>query len=401
MSESTAAPWALAWESAHKEATASPVILLQGHHVYLAPGNPITLSLQPGLVTATITPRHSEPVRTGIRIAQLTEDEQRALAGALTQSHRNALLSGQLPAELTDPAHTGGIRIAPAAGQLSFVCTCRQAPCRHTAALGHAVTRRLRTAPPILMTLRGLAQRNVTRLLTDPGSAPAQAAASGPPRSQVAAHHAYLQWATGTSAPAGDEWAHDGELESSVFAAMELPDPPAPAPSLQRLRSLAADAADQARRLLTDGTMPELDPVTDAVRLAASLPTSEGTEAVAHRLGMEPQALRRLLHTHALAGTAGVRATLQPHQADPRVLQEAAAAISPLRPDPTAPLLISDHRITDTTADIQLRQGTDGRWYAFSGTSHDWHLIAPPADEPADAYRGALTALDGRGRPGH
>ncbi|MEV1179579.1 hypothetical protein, partial [Nonomuraea sp. NPDC049784] len=93
-------------------------------------------------------------------------------------------------------------------------------------------------------------------------------------------------------------------------------------PSLQLLRHLATEAARQAQQLLTDGTLLETDPIIDAVRLTASLPTSlptgERAEIVAHRLDMEPQAFRRLLKTYALAGAPGVRATRHPYPDDPQ-----------------------------------------------------------------------------------
>ncbi|MFD8562808.1 hypothetical protein ACWDOR_33380 [Streptosporangium canum] len=140
------------------------------------------------------------------------------------------------------------------------------------------------------------------------------------------------------------------------------------------------------------------DPVTDAVRLTASLPGGERAENVAYRLGMEPQAFRRLLKTYALAGAPGVRAARHPYPDDPQVLQQ-AAAINPLRPDSAAPPATADNRVTDPTADIEIRHGEDGRWYPFAATGHDWQLIALPCDDPASAYQNALAALHARTRP--
>ncbi|MFF0250172.1 hypothetical protein [Streptosporangium sandarakinum] len=88
-----------------------------------------------------------------------------------------------------------------------------------------------------------------------------------------------------------------------------------------------------------------------------------------------------------------------PYPDDPQVLQQAAAAINPLRPDATTALIIADNRITDPTADIEIRHGYDGRWYPFAAAGHDWQLIALPSDDPVGAYQNALTALHARTRP--
>jgi hypothetical protein len=192
------------------------------------------------------------------------------------------------------------------------------------------------------------------------------------------------------------EAAVGSDASRTMFAGMELPEPPAPAPSLKQLRHLVTQAARQARQLLVESTMPETDPVADAVHLTASLPAAERAEDVAHRLDMEPPAFRRLLETHALAGAPGVHATRHLYADDPQVLQQAAAAVNPLRPDTSVPLATADNRVTDSTADIEIRHSQDGRWYPFAATGHDWQLIALPADDPASAYQNALTALHDR-----
>ncbi|MEU4233318.1 hypothetical protein AB0F17_54310 [Nonomuraea sp. NPDC026600] len=405
----TTSPWALAWEMTHKQATGSPATLLQGYNIYLAGGVPASLDSQPGQISAVITPRHGEPTRATIHIVPLTREEQQALAAALTRSrHKGALLKGQLPAALADPAHTGDVPIAPSAAQMTFACDCQQAPCQHTAALGHAVAQRLHTSPSLMTTLRGLPHRHLIALLQAPYPTAAAAApekhdrSRTPPRPAgpyIAAHQAYQNWDNSAPPLPSREAAAGGDASTASFAAMELPEPPAPAPSLQMLRHLATEAARQAQQLLTDDTLLETDPVTDAVRLTASLPTGERAEIVAHRLDMEPQAFRRLLKTYALAGAPGLHATRHPYPDDPQVLQQAAAAIAPLRPDSAAPLTTADNRVTDPTADLEIRHGHDGRWYPFAAAGHDWQLIALPHDDPASAYQNALTALHARTRP--
>ncbi|WP_433358849.1 hypothetical protein [Streptosporangium sp. CA-115845] len=402
-------PWALAWETAHNQATASPATLLLGYTIYQAGGVPAGLDSQPGQISTLITPRHGEPARATIRIAPLSEEEQQALAAALTRSrHKGALLKGQLPAELADPAHTGDVPLAPGAAQVRFACDCRQAPCQHTAALGHALTQRLNANPSLLMTLRGLPHRHLIGLLQAPDPAAVAAPEKHdrpriPPRPAgpyIAAHQAYRNWDDSAPPLPAREVAAVGDASAASFAAMGLPEPPAPAPSLQLLGHLVTEAARQAQQLLAEGTLLETDPVADAVRLTASLPAGKRAENVAYRLDMEPQAFHRLLKTYALAGAPGVRATLHLYPDDPQILQQAAAAINPLRPEAAAALAIADNRVTDPSADIEIRHGhDDGRWYPFAATGHDWQLIALSSDDPAGAYHNALTALYARTRP--
>ncbi|WP_283132953.1 hypothetical protein [Rhizohabitans arisaemae] len=407
-------PWALVWAVAHKQATRSDVILQQGHTIHAGGGVPAALSTEPGQVSAEVTPRHAEPVRAVIRIALLSPDEQQIIAAALAAGpHKPALLKGQRPAALTDPAHTGDIPIAPRAEHLSFACDCGQAPCRHTAALGHALTQRLQANPSLMTTLRGLPHRHLTGLLQAPAPAapatPAQhdkpCTPTRPPRPagpHVAAHQAYRGY--DPSVPPQPVPARETAVDSSdgarsaQFADAELPEPPAPAPPLRLLSHLTAEAARQAQQVLDDGALFETDPVADAVRLIASLPAAERAEIVAYRLDMELHTLRSLVAAYDLAGTPGIHAARHLYPDDPQVLQQAAAAIAPLRPDPAVPLSIADNHVTDPAAGIEIRHGQDSRWYPFATAGHDWQLVASASDDPHSAYQSALTALRTRPR---
>ncbi|WP_405639086.1 hypothetical protein [Streptomyces uncialis] len=401
MPDPAPSPWTLAWEMAHKQATGSPATLVQGYNIHLAGGAPSHLDSQPGQISAVITPRHGEPARATINITTLTTEEQQTLAAALTRTrHHEALLKGRLPTALADPARTGDVTIAPSPTQLTFACDCQQAPCQHTAALGHAVTRRLHTTPTLLTTLRGLTHRHLTDLLQTPDPAAATPGKRNrpntPPRPAgpyITAHQAYQQHAGNTPTAPAPPSTEDSDRHTHTFAAMELPEPPPPAPPLNRLRHLATEAARQAQQLLTEGTTLETDPVADTIRLITSLPAGTRTEDAAHRLDMDPPALRRLLEAHALAGTPGVDATRHTYPDDPHALQQAAATINPLRPANTKPLITADNHITDSAADIQIRHGQDGKWYPFAASGHDWQLIAHPTYDPASAYHNALTEL--------
>ena len=174
--------------------------------------------------------------------------------------------------------------------------------------------------------------------------------------------------------------------------------PPPQGTDLDRLRHLAAEAARQAGAVLADGTALESDLVTDAVRRPTALAPGQRTEDTAYRLGIESPVLRRLLSAYGHGGAPVVHTALHPQPAPPGALGAAVKAITSLRPSSRTPLATHANQITDTALGIALRYGTDARWYPFGASEQDWECLAPPADNPAAAYRAALTARRSRAR---
>ncbi|MGP3951173.1 hypothetical protein [Streptomyces sp. 7N604] len=399
------AAWADTFEHAHKQATSSHTVLLQGYAVHLS-GDLGPLDVTQGQASALVTPRHGEPCQAVIHIIALSEAEQDTLTDALAASrHRDAVLGGNLPPALLRPEATGDVTLAPAPEQISFTCACRQAPCQHTAALGHALAQHLRAHPAAWLTLRGLpSNRLATRLRRPaPRSTPSPASsapvkdtpAAAPSRAYLSAHQAYQ--AQPASMPKGPTIA-DGESAQPLLHHPDLAPPPPQAPSLDQLRRLTAEAARQAAALLADGTSLESDPVTDAVRHTANLPPGRRTDDTAYRLGLEPPVLRSLLTAHSYGGTPAVHTALHPQPAPADVLNAAVKAITPLRPASRIPLAARGNQITDPALGIALRFGPDARWYPFSASEQDWECLAAPATDPATAYRAALAAKRSRAR---
>ncbi|MFI6396220.1 hypothetical protein [Nonomuraea sp. NPDC050540] len=376
-------PWALAWVLAFQQATRSDAVLQQGHSIHAADGAPAVLNSSPGRVSAEISPHHTAPARATIHITLLNLAEQQIIAAALADGPlRAAVLKGQRPAALADPAHTGGIPLVPRAKDLSFACECAQAPCQHTAALGHALTERLQANPALMMSLRGLSHRQLTGLLqAQPTAAPATPLPLPPQNDQprtpertvrplrpagphIVAHQAFQSYdpAAGPRPMTPREpVATDGDgsvMEAARFSDVELPEPPSSAPPLRLLRHLIMQAAHQARQLLDDGYPLELDPVVDAVRLLASLPAAERDDMVAYRLGLEPHTLRSLVTAYDLAGAPGVHATRNRDPDDPQILRRPADAVTPLSPDPTVPSATGDSRVTGPAAGVEGRPGS-------------------------------------------
>ncbi|MEE1823764.1 hypothetical protein PUR61_16425 [Streptomyces sp. BE20] len=382
-------PWAQTWQQAVQPTAAHRNAFLQGSVVHLA-DEVSGLDLALGTATALVTAHQDEPARARLDLAPFTTDEQAVLGAALAAGpHREPLLAGHLPAALTDSDHTGGVAITPHPGHFAFACSCGQAPCRHTAALAHAVTDRLNTDPMLLLVLRGLPQQRLAQLLHDhaPGVRPKRLRQF---TAFVPAHQAFQ--ARPAAPPSGRAAAAPVPEAAAVFADAPLTEPPHPAPPLAQLRHLTALAAVQARHLLEGRTTLDNDPVCDAVRTAADLPGAPKVPDLAHRLGLEPEELRLLLAAHEVAGAAGVRAARARFPADPALRERAEQAIGPLRPSSRTPLTVEGNRITDTPVGVQIRVDADGSWYPFTAADGDWRLAGPAARDAAGAYRDALAS---------
>ncbi|WP_033818352.1 hypothetical protein [Kitasatospora sp. MBT63] len=382
-------PWAQAWQLAAQQAAAHQHTFLQASAIHLA-GGVGDLNLAAGRATGLVTAHQDEPARAQLDLVPFTADEQATLAAALAAGpHRELLLAGHLPAALTDSDHTGGINIAPDPGHFTWDCSCGQAPCRHTAALAHAVTDRLDADSALLLLLRGLGEHRLTQLLHDhaPGARPKRQHQYA---ALVPAHQAFQARPAALPTPAASEPLQ--EPNAVTFADAPLPAPPEPAPALAQLRHLAALAADEARYLLAGRGTPDSDPVSDAVRIAAALPAAGKVPDLAHHLGLEPDELRLLLAAHVAGGAAGVRAARTDFPADPALLERAQRAIAPLRPASRAPLSAEGNRITDTLVGVQVRVDPDGNWHPFTAADGDWRLAGPAAQDAAGAYRDALAS---------
>ncbi|GAA2969607.1 hypothetical protein GCM10010519_00950 [Streptomyces lactacystinicus] len=387
-------PWAQAWQLAAQQASARQHTFLQGSAIHLA-GGVGDLTLAAGRATGLVTAHQDEPARARLDLLPFTADELATLGAALAAGpHRELLLAGHLPAALTDSDHTGDVAIAPDPAHFTFDCSCGQAPCRHTAALAHAVTDRLNADPALLLLLRGLRGHRLTKLLHDhaPGARPKrqrQYAAFVPAHQAFQTRPAALPSTPAASGPLP-------EPDAVTFADAPLPAPPEPAPALAQLRHLAALAADEARHLLAGRRTLDSDPVSDAVRIAAALPGAQKVPDLAHRLGLEPDELRLLLAAHEVGGAAGVRAARADFPADPALLERAEQAIGPLRPASRAPLSAEVNRITDTLVGVQVRVDVDGNWHPFTADDGAWRLAGPAARDAAGAYRSALASRRSR-----
>lgn len=290
--------WANVWETALRSAIGDEAMLLAGHND-LAAGGIAHLSLTHGQVAAMATARHSrQEEHTVITLPALTGKQAAAVLTASPHcGHHRELRAGGLPDCLADTTHTGDVAMAPVAADIGFACTCGTSPCRHAAALVHAVTRRLSTHPAELAVVRGLSLRSTSEL-----EAPSAATSAGttiPSASggklYVTAHHAW-GWHRECADPPSVPDRAPGITESSVPPTPSWPAPPSPAPAGDRLASLLNDAAAQARNHLLAGAALQCAWDDDAIRLASTVPRAAIPE-IAHRLGLDIGQLRERLAT--------------------------------------------------------------------------------------------------------
>ncbi|MGW8688659.1 hypothetical protein ACWGNN_48270 [Streptomyces sp. NPDC055817] len=271
---------------------------LAGHND-LSAGGLSHLTIAPGQATATATDRHSStPAHPTITLPVLTDGQTTAWqSAARTCGHHQAVRIGKLPECLTNPAHTGGVPTLPASDEITFNCDCGTSPCRHTAALAHAVTARLALSPADFAALRGLPAHPQPRRSTATEQPVAITRTTPGGKVHIPAHHAWAWYRECSEPPLLPAYAP----ELTDGPGPDLPvqtGPPAPAPESEQIQALISDAAAQARAYLHDAISLECALHEDALRLMAVVPGVRLPET-AERLVIDIADLREQLSTYA------------------------------------------------------------------------------------------------------
>ncbi|WP_328946388.1 hypothetical protein OG259_37960 [Streptomyces sp. NBC_00250] len=283
--------WARTWETLLHAAISDEALWLAGHND-LSAGGLTHLTLFPGRISATATDRHhTTPAHPTITLPALTDHQITAWqAASPTCGHHQAVRTGKLPECLTNPDHTGGVPTQPTPEEITLSCDCGTSPCRHIAALTHAVTARLATYPTDFATLRGLPEhptqppatgkdQPVTTNRTTPGG-----------KIHIPAHHAWAWYRECAEPPLLPTYTP--ELIDEPVPGLPAPAaPPAPAPDPEQVHALISDAASQARAHLRNATRLECAQHEDALRLATAVPGIRLPET-AERLGIDIADLR-------------------------------------------------------------------------------------------------------------
>ncbi|GAA1236059.1 hypothetical protein [Streptomyces rhizosphaericus] len=399
----TTVGWAIAWTRALETAAVDKHLLRRGRSL-LQDGTLSQFHVNTGCALAKVPAPGGALLHATLTVPVLSPVQWSQIDDAIVARPDLAriVLTRGLTDVLAEPSATGGVPIIPAPGELAFSCTCRPSPglCEHTAALGYTLADRAKTAPGILLTLRGRSHKHLKNRLrtTTPATAPAPEATplqEAPAVTCLAgptADEAFARW-TASPARAGTT----GNLLKGAPAHDALSDaPPCPALDVSRLRLLIEDAAQRATAQLgAANTIPAgpVDELTDTARLLATTAGAEHLEAAAHHLGLSPRQLRHMITAYQLSGAPGVHVTAHHTPTDPGILADAEAAIQPLRPAPLAGLERDHNRLTDRAARVQLRFGPDYHWHPYTEHFGDWRPVAGHAANPAHAYKAARRDL--------
>ncbi|MEU9269114.1 hypothetical protein AB0E04_27190 [Streptomyces sp. NPDC048251] len=245
------------------------------------------LWISPGRISGIVTARNTgAELHTAITLPVLTADQLSAVRTASPQCEHHKADDNTLPECLADPAHVGGVTVLPDPGELRFICTCATtSPCRHAAALAHALTERILTHPEDFSVLRGLRQpQHPTQKLPVTGTRN-----DTKPKDSLSAHHAWAWYRACPDLLPVPEYSPSLSDEPPALRAWSPPPPPAPGTG--QLHALVLDAAAQARDFLRVGTPLECSWVEDAVRLSSRIPHTCIPD-IADRLGLDIADLR-------------------------------------------------------------------------------------------------------------
>ncbi|MBL3669011.1 SWIM zinc finger family protein [Streptomyces sp. M2CJ-2] len=402
--------WGREWLRSLEESSLDSGRLSRGR-TYARGGAVGPVTVAPGSAAAPVQGSRRTPYRSTVQVEQLTDRQWDQLLDMIAERAANiaALLDGEMPTGLADDAAAAGVPLLPGPRDLDPECSCPDwgYPCKHAAALCYQVARLLDRDPFVLLLLRGRGERELMDELgrRNTARASAEAAASA---------------ATAGAAPAALP-ARPGDPAGPAFASRTalpplpgpppLPDRPGRGPSLvdsavpepgvdpAALELLAVDTATRAHHFLAGAlgarhadTAPPA-PLTewqDAVRLAATHPTTDVFARIASNCGRTPSELAAATRAWRYGGAASLDVLESPWNPPTSRLERAREALRADWADGRPPRLRSwRNRWTVEGRDSQLRLGRDGLWYPYTKDRGTWWPAGPPDADPAVV----LTAL--------
>ncbi|GAB2455935.1 SWIM zinc finger family protein [Streptomyces incanus] len=402
--------WGREWLRSLEESSLDSGRLSRGR-TYARGGAVGPVTVAPGSAAAPVQGSRRTPYRSTVQVEQLTDRQWDQLLDMIAERAANiaALLDGEMPTGLADDAAAAGVPLLPGPQDLDPECSCPDwgYPCKHAAALCYQVARLLDRDPFVLLLLRGRGERELMDELgrRNTARASAEAAASA---------------ATAGAAPAALP-ARPGDPAGPAFASRTalpplpgpppLPDRPGRGPALvdsavpepdvdpAALELLAVDTATRAHHFLAGAlgarhadTAPPA-PLTewqDAVRLAATHPTTDVFVRIASHCGRTPGELAAATRAWQHGGAASLDVLESPWNPPASHLKRAREALRADWADGRPPRLRSwRNRWTVEGHDSQLRLGRDGLWYPYTKDRGTWWPAGPPDADPAVV----LTAL--------
>lgn len=386
--------WGKAWlEALEHRARLDPNRLGRGRS-YARRGSVLDLTVDPGVVRATVQGSRRVPYDVTVRIRAFSTDEWDAVLDVVSAQIGRvaALLDGELPPEVVDDAQAAGLELLPDAGEVGTECSCPDfaVPCKHSAAVCYLIADELDEDPFALLLLRG---RRRDELLSALRARRQLSEAVDPP--------ALKARPVGVLARA----AYTKELGALPLPPRPLPQPGTPSAVLvldpprqsgvegRDLVALATDAARRAWELASgdgDGGLG-LTRDQDLARRAAGLLGSPGLADLAHRAGVSARQLTSWAVAWREAGAPGLAVAVEPPtDLDEAALAEGRDALTRTPgatgdPDVGGRVRVAGNWVT--VGRRQLRLGRDGRWYLFTKQFNDWMLAAPPSPDPAELLR--------------
>ncbi len=397
--------WGRAWVDALEQRAALDPNRLPRGRTYARQDRVTSLTLEPGMVVASVRGSRRLNYRTHIGVRTYGDDEWAKVVATIADKagHTAALLDGDLEPGVVDDAREAGVELLPTKGDLKPRCSCPDAAhtCKHAAAVAYLVAEALDDDPFQLFALRGrtrealLAELREHRRTRVPGPATdhdpeaealAAIAAGGPSGGGVdPGELAREAWdRTRPPLPA----LPDPPAQPGSPAAWPA-DPPASAPfDTPGLLLLATDAARRAWDQLRgdgDSALALARDADQARRGAAGLDLG----AAAGGASQPPRSRGDLTH-RALAwrhgGEAGLAVLDEAAWRPPVATMAAARASVEEAGVSTSVLTVNNTRITGPG--FQLRLSRAGAWWRFEKQRGRWEITAPPAEAPDDLIGG-------------
>ncbi|WP_246459078.1 SWIM zinc finger family protein [Streptomyces himalayensis] len=395
--------WGQAWLRALEDTALDTEQVKSGRRLARA-GAVGAVSVRPGRITAVVQGRDRTQHRSDVLLQQLSDVEwDRFLDMAVERAgHIAALLDREMPPHLVEDAAAAGVELLPGIGDLEPECDCGTWDhCAHTAALCYQLARLLDQDPFVLLLMRGRGERELLDELQ--GRSVAQASATAAPEEAqeeapegVDAREAYSGGQILPPLPAPQP----APQEPGVPPSLDTEAEPAPGLDVLGLEFLAAQAAAEAHRLLTDALaaghehqpLPsDLTVDQDAVRLAADAPGTEITARLASASGRGRDGLALAVRAWRYGGAAALPVLDEEWAPEGEALARARAALESAWEDDERPELRGARNrwtVVGTQAvgaQAQLRLGRDGRWWPYRKERGRWAPAGPPAHDPATA----------------
>ncbi|MBX7068968.1 MAG: SWIM zinc finger family protein [Microthrixaceae bacterium] len=389
--------WGEAWVDAlESSAKLDPNRLGRGRS-YARKGSVVALMFDPGRVRARVLGNHGRTYQTEIEVRVVADSAWDGVADALAakSAHVAALADASLDPAIVTDVRCAGVELLPGPGDLRPHCSCPDwaEPCKHAAAVCYLVAAELDRDPYLLFLLRGLPRESLVTMLAerraggerqtgDVRGVVASEAWKGSSLDDLGPVSLPQRLARSAAAPRRPGRPLPWELAA---ASSERIDP-------RRVDELAADAADRAWRMLTDGDASGLSagPRADLARRAVAASHPRDVAALAARCRLAPATLAAWAEAWQIGGDDAVDVVADPDSWS--IDQDRLAAGR----DQLVELGIQRRSVALNYDSLGMPKGnkivigSDGRWYHLRakasprGGQDQFHLVAAPSSDITD-----------------